>query len=241
VLLPQAAPHRRDITVRLLDYDIEIPPIHSLAEFQEWAESDSFPQRGRIDYIAGSIEVDMSPEDLYCHGTLTSEIHLVVASRVKQTRRGQTFFKQTRLYSPAGDLSAEPDILYVSFDSLRSGRVILRPRKSDAERFIAFEGAADLAIEVVSNSSVAKDTRRLPQLFYRANVAEFWMAVGRHENLIFHIFHRGRSQFERVPMDAEGYQQSAVLDGRYRLDRYRDEVGQWAYELKEKPAAEASP
>src|SRR5687768_17214139 len=77
-------------SVHLLDYDITIPPIHSVAEFQEWAESDSFPPRGRIDYIAGSIEVDMSPEDLYSHGTLTSEIHLAVGARVKQTRRGQT-------------------------------------------------------------------------------------------------------------------------------------------------------
>jgi Uma2 family endonuclease len=206
-----------------------------LAEFQEWAESDRFPQRGRIDYIAGSIEVEMSPEDLYCHGTLTSELHAVVGTRVKRTRRGQTFVKQTRLVSPAGDLSVEPDILYVSFESLRSGRVVRRPKANDAERFIAFEGAADLAIEAVSDSSVGKDTKRLPLLYYRANVSEFWLVDARGENLLFEIYHRGPTAFGPASKDAEGYQYSAVLDCWYRLERYRDEVGDWAYELKEKP------
>jgi hypothetical protein len=47
----------------LLEHEIEIPTIRNLAEFRQWALSDDFPDRGRIDYIAGRIEVDMSPED----------------------------------------------------------------------------------------------------------------------------------------------------------------------------------
>jgi hypothetical protein len=43
---------------------VEIPYFHSLAEFRAWALSDDFPERGRIDYIDGRIEVDMSPENL---------------------------------------------------------------------------------------------------------------------------------------------------------------------------------
>jgi Uma2 family endonuclease len=227
-------PAERTATVRLLDYDIEIPPIGSLAEFQDWAESDSFPQHGRIDYIAGCIEVDMSPEDLYCHGTLTGELYLAVGTRVKRTRWGQAFVKQTRLVSPSGDLSVEPDILYVSFQSLKSGRIVRRPKANDAERFIAFEGEADLAIEAVSDSSVGKDTRRLPASYYQANVTEFWLVDARGEHVIFQIYRRGATAYEPAPADAEGYQYSAVLDYWYRLERYRDEVGNWAYELKEK-------
>jgi len=52
-------------TVLLEDREqIEIPTIHNLAEFRRWALSEDFPERGRIDYIAGKIEVDMSPEDM---------------------------------------------------------------------------------------------------------------------------------------------------------------------------------
>src|SRR5436309_2438449 len=59
---------RLNMSTILLDQDIEIPAIHNLAEFRRWALSDDFPHRGRIDYIDGRIEVDMSPEDLFTHG-----------------------------------------------------------------------------------------------------------------------------------------------------------------------------
>ena len=55
------------------------------------------------------------------------------------------------------------------------------------------------------------------------------------KNLIFQIYRRGMTAFEPAAIDPEGYQYSAVLDCWYRLERYRDEVGDWAYELKEKP------
>jgi Uma2 family endonuclease len=242
IVPPSSAPAEgRGPTVRLLSYDFEIPPISSLAEFQEWVASDRFPERGRIDYIAGCIEVDMSPEDLYCHGTLTSELHWGVAGRVKRICGGQTFVKQARLVSPEGDLSAEPDILYVSFESLQSGRVVRRPWVNDAERYIAFDGAADLAIEAVSNSSVKKDMTRLPAAYYRAQVTEFGLVDARGEELLFQLCRRGKAAFEAAPRDAEGYQYSAVLSCWYKLERYRDKVGDWAYELKEKPPQEDSP
>ncbi len=58
----------------LFEEQLRIPPINSLADFRQWLRADDFPERGRIDYIAGQIEVDMSPEDLYTHGSLKTEI-----------------------------------------------------------------------------------------------------------------------------------------------------------------------
>src|SRR6266511_1101783 len=55
----------RAMATLLLEHGIEIPVIRDLADFRRWALSDAFPQRGRIDYIAGRIEVDMSPEDAH--------------------------------------------------------------------------------------------------------------------------------------------------------------------------------
>ena len=40
----------------------------TLLGFVGWCHSPSFPEQGRIDYLAGDLEVDMSPEDLYTHG-----------------------------------------------------------------------------------------------------------------------------------------------------------------------------
>jgi len=43
---------------------VEIPmDVRTLADFRRWALSEHFPQTGRIDFVAGSIEVDMSPEE----------------------------------------------------------------------------------------------------------------------------------------------------------------------------------
>ena len=68
----------------LIEDQIQVPlHLRTLDDFRQWALSDSFPQRGRIDFIAGMIEVEMAPEDLFCHGTLKTEIITVLGERVK--------------------------------------------------------------------------------------------------------------------------------------------------------------
>ncbi|OHB83603.1 MAG: hypothetical protein A2V98_16150 [Planctomycetes bacterium RBG_16_64_12] len=48
-------------TTVVFEERVEIPlNLRSLADFRRWATSDDFPERGRIDYVAGRIEVDMS-------------------------------------------------------------------------------------------------------------------------------------------------------------------------------------
>ncbi|HVT15264.1 MAG TPA: hypothetical protein VHQ90_03650 [Thermoanaerobaculia bacterium] len=45
--------------------DLVIPAgIDSLAAFRRWAFSDEFPENGRIDYLAGTIDADFSLEKL---------------------------------------------------------------------------------------------------------------------------------------------------------------------------------
>ncbi len=45
--------------------DLEIPFVGSLSEFRQWALSEDFPERGRI-------EVDLAPRDYYSHGAFDS-------------------------------------------------------------------------------------------------------------------------------------------------------------------------
>ena len=40
---------------------LTVPACEGLGEFRQWTRSDGFPARGRIDWIAGQIEIDMSP------------------------------------------------------------------------------------------------------------------------------------------------------------------------------------
>jgi Uma2 family endonuclease len=223
----------------VIEEQIEIPmSLGSLADFRAWATSDAFPERGRIDYIGGRIEVDMSPEDLFCHGALKVELIRVLSQRVKSGNLGHLFTDRTRVSAPDADLSTEPDLVFVSHASLTEGRARL-VAKSTAEpgRYVEIEGAPDMIVEIVSDASVSKDTRRLPEAYFRAGAGELWLADARGEELVFQIHHRGESAFEPVAPDADGFQCSHAFACRFRLDGTRDEQGAWRFDLLEKEAA----
>jgi Uma2 family endonuclease len=214
---------------------IEVPlTLRSFADFRCWAVSDEFPEKGRIDFIAGKIEVDTSPEDVYCHGTLKSELAGLLQRHVKREKLGLLLIDATRISSPDANLSCEPDILFVSRESLNSGRARRVPKASGQPgRYVEIEGAADLVVEIVSDTSVAKDTKRLPTAYFQAGVREFWLADARGEKPIFIIHQRGPSGFEPVAVDADGFQRSEVFGCRYRLDAARDAEGNWEFDLRE--------
>jgi len=213
---------------------LTVPFVNSLAEFRAWALSPEFPQTGRIDYLAGQIEVDMSPENLYFHGTLKSEIARVIGNRVVELGLGDFFVDQTRVSSIDGDLSSEPDIVYLSHEAIDSGRVILVPTASEKKNsFIEIEGGPDLIVEIVSDSSVVKDTKRLPKLYFDAGVREFWLVDARKPELSFVIYRRGRSRFTKSALNANGFQKSVVLECGYRLERQPGVSGRPKYRLIE--------
>ena len=215
---------------------VEIPFFPSLAEFRAWALSDDFPERGRIDYIGGRIEVDMSPENLFFHGSIKTEVVGELRDVVRSASGGYLFSDRTRVSSPDADLSAEPDVVYLSADSIDSGRVRLVPSASGEEdSYVELEGAPDLVVEIVSDSSVAKDTKRLPISYCRAGIAEYWLVDARRERLLFRIHARGADGYELAPVDGEGCQLSAVFDCRFRLERRRDARGRWVFDLRSRP------
>lgn len=223
-------------TTVVFEEQVEIPlNLTSLDEFRRWAMSDDFPQRGRIDYVAGRIEVDMSPEDFFCHGTLKTEIVGVLHRRVKQGKLGHLVTDRTRVSSVEAGLSAEPDVVFTSHAALASGRARLIPKAGGQPgRYVELEGAPDLIVEIVSDHSVAKDTRRLPEAYFKAGVPEFWLADARGESLTFQIHRRGESGYQAIEADSDGFQPSAVFECSFRLDGGRDPKGNWTFDLLEK-------
>jgi Uma2 family endonuclease len=217
----------------VFEESLEIPDgIRTLSDFRRWTYCDNFPERGRIDYINGRIEIDMSPEDLFCHGTVKMEIGSVLHQLVKQQDVGNVFSDRTRIASLPGNLSAEPDLVCISHQSIESGRVKLIPKASRKKgRYIEVQGPPELIVEIVSDSSVAKDTRRLPPAYFAAGVMEFWLVDAREDELVFQIHRRGDKAFVPRRPDREGFQRSSVIGRRFRLDRHRDPRGHWQYDL----------
>jgi hypothetical protein len=59
----------------IFDKSIRVPAdAHTLAGFRRWALSDVFPDRGRIAFLDGEIDIDMSPEEIRSHSDPKTEL-----------------------------------------------------------------------------------------------------------------------------------------------------------------------
>jgi len=225
--------------VVLLDGEVRIPgEVHALEAFRRWSGGEQFPERGRIDYLQGDIEIDMSPEDLDTHGTVKVALAARLHALVAEPGRGAVFVDRARVVSAAAALSVEPDVVVVLWESLEAGRIRKVPATPPVPgRHVELEGAPDLVVEVVSNSSVGKDRKRLPALYARAGVPELWLVDARGETPRLEIWALGDGRYEPVAPDdsAEGWTASPVLGCRVRLRRRNFGEGRFVYSLESAP------
>lgn len=217
------------------DLAITIPEsAGNLEGFRAWMASEAFPERGRIDFMQGTIEVDMSPEDLQAHGQPKGKLYAYVLSQVGD--RGQVFCDRSRLTHPAVGLSCEPDIVYVSFDALQDGRVRYDNPVPGSRKQIEIVGSANLVVEIVSDSSVRKDLRRLPRLYAEAGLEELWVLDARGTHIDFEIRHLDHRDWVVSPPDEEGFIASRVLARRLRVWRKPGPAANtWLYYVEDRP------
>lgn len=206
--------------------------------FQRWTESDGFPETGRIDYLEGNVEVDMSPEDLYTHGAVKTAITSKLHQLVEDNDLGSVFTDRSRVRSRFAELSVEPDVVVVLGRSLDAGKVRLVPAASGKgpDRFSALDGPVDLVVEIVSDGSVGKDNRRLPRLYARAGIPEIWIVDARGQDLQFRIHSLQDGTYGLVEPDSEGWVRSPQLGLDFRLLRRRADPAPWRYTLEHRNA-----
>jgi Uma2 family endonuclease len=214
-----------------------------LAGFRTWAVSPRFPERGRIDFLAGDLEVDMSPEELHTHGLSKAEIATALQSLVAHRELGHVYIDRARISNPLADFSVEPDVVVVFWQTLDEGRCREIPgsRRKGEGRFIEMEGAPDLVVEVVSDSSAHKDLVRLPPFYATAGVPELWLVDARRKALRFEIQRLGMEGYEKVEEDPEGWTFSPQLGLRFRLMRREVRPGRWTYRLEHGKLPPAGP
>ena len=207
-----------------------------LESFRQWARSDDFPERGRIDYVSGEVDIDISPEDLTTHGTPKAAIlfrfHGIV---VEEMDAGIVVTDRTRLSSPVAALSVEPDVLVILDKSIRLGRVKLIPKADGrAGRYVEVEGAADVVVECVSDSSVEKDTDKLVDLYHQAGIREYWVVDARGIEVDLTLYRWAPAGYVAVPPDGTGFRASGVLGRSFRLVRRERGSGLAVYRLEER-------
>jgi Uma2 family endonuclease len=216
----------------LEDHGLSIPASAlTLDGFRAWAKSDGFPERGRVSFIYPEIFVDMSPEELQTHGQVKLAITLAVGGLVQKHDLGQFYPDRTLLTNEAAGLSTEPDGAFVSWEALESGRVRLVPLEDDPERSLEVQGTPDWVMEIVSKTSVRKDTRRLREAYHRAGVPEYWLIDARGRDIAFDVLRHTPKGYVTAAGRAD-WQRSEVFGRSFRLERRRGRLGLWRYTLQ---------
>jgi Uma2 family endonuclease len=216
-------------TVVIAD-DVRIPAwVTDLASFRRWRRSKSFPTRGRVSWLAGEIWVDMSMEQLFDHNRLKTHITIVLGGFVEREDLGYFLSDRTSYTNPDADVGNEPDAVFCSYEAVKNERVgLIRGKRRG---YVEIEGTPDMVLEIVSDSSVRKDTRVLRSSYWRAGIPEYWLIDGRYDPLQFDIL-RWTERGYQTTRSKHGYLKSRVFGRSFRLDYKTDRLGHPQYLLQ---------
>jgi Uma2 family endonuclease len=195
------------------------------ASFRRWARSEEFPEYGRFSHLRGEVWVDLSMERVI-HNQLKGAIAVVVGGLVMTKRLGHFFHDGLLLTHVGAELSTEPDGMFVSREALRSGRVQI----DEGEAATEVLGAPDMVLEVVSPSSVQKDTLVLRDLYWEAGVAEYWLVDSRAERPTIELLRHGRKAYTAARRQG-GWVKSGVFGKSFQLTQEKDQSGLPEYRL----------
>jgi Uma2 family endonuclease len=202
--------------------------VTDLESFRRWADSDDSPEDGRVCFLKGEVWVDMSKEQVFSHVLVKTEFTAVLGSLVKSKELGLFLTDGLRLSNLDADISVIPDATFVSTETLRTGGVQLV--EGAEEGYVELEGSPDMVLEIVSASSVHKDTVFLRQAYWEAGIREFWLVDARKEPLSFEILrHTARGYVTTRKL--EGWVKSAVFGKSFRLTQRTDALGHPDYLL----------
>jgi Uma2 family endonuclease len=203
--------------IRLMLYDeyVQIPAwVVDLESFRRWSDDDVFPETGRISFLKGDVWVDMSKEQLFDHNDVKSEINTVLRVFVRAQAMGRYFTDGAFVSNEDADVSNQPDGVFVSTASFQQARV--RMVEGRSRGFVELEGSPDMVLEVVSDSSVEKDTVILRRAYAEASIPEYWLVDARQEPLGFDILRRTDRGYA-VTRKRSGWLRSEVFDRWFRL------------------------
>jgi Uma2 family endonuclease len=173
----------------------------------------------------------MTKEQFFSHNQVKSEFNLALALLAKTVRRGRWIPDGMLVVNDEADLAARPDGAFVSHESLQSGRV--RLVEGVKEGYVELEGSPDMALEVISDSSVHKDTVVLRDLYWRAKVAEYWLVDARGDRLDFQILRCAEAGYEPTAAQ-DGWLWSSLFGRFFQLRRSLNELGHPEYALLER-------
>lgn len=211
-------------------YTFQVPATGmTLKRYRTWAESEEYPQRGKVLYYQGELYFDMSPERIDSHSALKEAINFTIGGIVRANDLGRYYPDGAGLDNRNADVGGEPDALFAKWETIKSGKLSAPVEKQG--QHTALEGTPDWVCEIVSDSSVTKDNKVLRAAYHAAGIPEYWLIDARRDEIDFQLLQWVESGYEPTT-SSEGWLRSDVFGLDFQLSRKRDQVGWWLYDLK---------
>src|SRR4029079_15699389 len=113
------------------------------------------------------------------------EFFYVLTGLEKLEKKGVFYPDGLLLSNFDGDIAGNPDGTFITNETLQSDRIRMIEGKQGG--FVEIQGSPDLVLEVVSKSSVTKDTVTLRSAYAKAVIPEYWLVDARRVPLSFDI------------------------------------------------------
>src|SRR5262249_22600433 len=205
------------------DVELHVPGwVVDIESFRKWTETEEFPERGNIWWLRGEVWADMSKQQAFTHIDVKGAIFAVLYFVVKEGKLGRVFTDGFLFTNLDADISGPPDGIFMSRRTMDSERV--RLITGAVEGVVEVQGSPDMVLEVVSDSSVKKDTVTLFDAYWKAGVTEYWLVDARRDQLQFDIFRHGAKGYKPSPKK-HGWMSSGVFKKSFRMTVAKDDSG----------------
>jgi hypothetical protein len=212
----------------VIEDDVVVPGwVVDFDDFDAWVCSDQFPRRGLVSFLDGVIGVEHAMGD-YANNQVKGQFAIIHGGLVLSLGLDDYFHNRFRLRHAAARMSHEPDGMFVSYSVMRTRRA--RLIKELRGKLIQLEGTPDMVLEVVSHNSARKDLTILRERYWRAGIAEYWLADVRGRQARFAILRRGAKGYQKVSAKA-GWLRSEVFDREFRVTEKPNPIGNPRYLL----------
>ena|ERR1051325_5676479 len=200
----------------------------TLAGFRKWVLSDEFPEKLPVMFLKGEIYLYMPKENIPTHAAVKTGVAGAMFNLNQEIDFGDLFINGVLVTNVEADVSNNPDMVGVLWETLESGKVRYVTNEENEE--VEIEGSPDWLLEIVSRGSVKKDLHDLRDAYHKAGVREYWIIDARGADIDFQILCWRKTGYAAAPRKA-GWQRSRIFARSFRLTRARDRRGGWRYTL----------
>lgn len=179
----------------LAEEQTRVPPVGKVTfeEFIEWCDEDI-----RAEWVDGDIELMPSPVSLD-HQDIAGFLDQTLGLYVTARDLGKTVLAPYVMHLAHISRGREPDLIFV-----KKERLHLLTR-------LYLDGPADLAIEIISPSSLKRDTKIKLKEYERAGVEEYWLLDPDAKTAVFYQLEG--NTYRSVKPDRNGIYHSRVVTG----------------------------